>query len=167
MYTARTDLDKGGSHEYGDIIAEVYLNEDNKFRVVYMDESEEFFDTLNSVDVLLEIDQGCRFDINAGYNIELNDVEINFCTSLPTDGLYYNENTLSLVRNIDSSFKWMFLSKMNCWIILCMMLMYSFILYAIPRRSELSVLGANRNLVCNFVAYMVLLFHVWLAAFLL
>jgi len=67
------------------------------------------YESLPTVEVLMTNENGCRLRVSTGYDCTLENLEVNYCRSLPTDRVYFNKVTSSLIRNVDSSFAETFL----------------------------------------------------------
>lgn len=85
------------------------------------------------------------FEVSSGYVTTLADLNVNFCSALPTDSIYYDELTGSCIRNTTTDFALNFIIGSNLAIIAFSMLAYLILLQVVYNRDELIVLH-NRHI---------------------
>lgn len=162
VYASSTDL---MSEELGYSGVDVYL-EDGSFRLVYADGLEKYVDTLSSVDVLVELESGCRLEVSSGYSLDLKEVAINYCTILPTDGIYYNEGTLSIVRNFADTFRLDFFLSSNIFVVTAFVGLWVVVLL-MCRNTNLTILRSKYVTIVNIASVVMLVLCILLGYILL
>lgn len=100
-----------------ELIAKVFLDKEG-YKVEYPGGGTKVFKSLSSVDVLLSTDNGCRLRISTGYDVRIPGLEIHFCRNLPTDGIFFNSETTSLVRNVQPDFGGVFVMQSKIYNVL-------------------------------------------------
>lgn len=142
--------------EYGDVICGVFLSEDGLWRVKFNVDEMPYYDleALHMVEVLGINDGVYTVRVSASYLIETQGVDINFCSSLPTDDLYYNESTRSFVRNVSSDYPWTFMLRSNIAVVLLSSIFFCVLIYKIQDEKKLVmsdnkyIFGVNVFAVC-------------------
>lgn len=77
--------------------------------------NDESVDSLPTVEVLVRNDKGCRLRVSTGYDRELLNLDIFFCRSLPTDKIYFNKVTQSLICNVNEDFVNDYIGSSQIW----------------------------------------------------
>lgn len=114
-----------------ELIAKIFLDKEG-YKVEYPGGNTEVVSSLSSVDILLSTDNGCRLKVSTGYDVRIPGLEIHFCRNLPTDGIFFNSETTSLVRNVQSDFGGVFVmqSKIhNVLLLACLCLILVVLVY--------------------------------------
>ena len=145
---------KGSDKEYtiapDSLLATVSVAEDGGFLIEYSnsDITPEVTDQLKTLDIELETDNGYRLVFHDGYDLELKDMEVNFATVLPTDNIYYDEDSKTFIKNISSDFAMNFIFGSKIFTILISTLFYLLLLILVWTKKELNLLN-KWVLICN------------------
>lgn len=108
-------------------------------------------DSVYNISVTGKSDSGFDFEVSDGYIISVDDLNVNFCNSLPTDDIYYDELTNSCIRNTNSQFALNFIVGSNLAVIAFSMLAYLVLLQMIYKQEELEIVSNRWVLNINLV----------------
>lgn len=128
--------------EIGYTICYVCINSDGAYEVCFFDEAESSYEL--SLLPMLELQESTggsyKVNVTTSYELKAANIDINFCTNLPTDDLYYNEQTGTFVRNVSSDYPYTFLVRANMPTVLLSMVVYLFLLMYVGREGKLELL---------------------------
>lgn len=142
----------------GSRLCSVLLDEDGLYKIDFdEDELEDYtVDNLNMLTVLTKTINGYNLRINSAYSKELDSVEVNFCSNLPSNNLYYDESSQSFIKNISSDFASNFILGSNIITVMFSMLVYVGLLGYLRSKHELSLLEHKEILFVDIFALCVL-----------
>lgn len=152
--------DKSFSISRGSSLVNVMLDEDGSYKLSYItDEVEDkTLDSLNTLEVLLKTDNKYKIKVTASYTNTVDNLELNFCSNLPTDNMYYDESTQQYIKNISSDFAKNLIISSNIVVVMVSMLAYTVLLGILRQRKELVLLRNNGVVIVNIFALLILPF---------
>lgn len=152
--------DKSFSISRGSSLVNVMLDEDGSYKLSYItDEVEDkTLDSLNTLEVLLKTDNKYKIKVTASYTNTVDNLELNFCSNLPTDNMYYDESTQQYIKNISSDFTKNLIISSNIVVVMVSMLAYTVLLGILRQRKELVLLRNNGVVIVNIFALLILPF---------
>lgn len=152
--------DKSFNISRGSSLVDVMLDEDGSYKLSYItDEVEDkTLDSLNTLEVLLKTDNKYKIKVTASYTNTVDNLELNFCSNLPTDNMYYNESTQQYIKNISSDFAKNLIISSNIVVVMVSMLAYTVLLGILRQRKELVLLRNNGVVIVNIFALLILPF---------
>lgn len=152
--------DKSFSISRGSSLVDVILDEDGSYKLSYItDEVEDkTLDSLNTLEVLLKTDNKYKIKVTASYTNTVDNLELNFCSNLPTDNMYYDESTQQYIKNISSDFAKNLIISSNIVVVMVSMLAYTVLLGILRQRKELVLLRNNGVVIVNIFALLILPF---------
>lgn len=144
----------------GSSLVDVMLDEDGSYKLSYItDEVEDkTLDSLNTLEVLLKTDNKYKIKVTASYTNTVDNLELNFCSNLPTDNMYYDESTQQYIKNISSDFAKNLIISSNIVVVMVSMLAYTVLLGILRQRKELVLLRNNWVVIVNIFALLILPF---------
>lgn len=148
--------------EYGDLVCAVTISESGDWRVSFLVDDLPHYD-LDELYMLEYLSSSADYytvRVHSRYELNLDDFEVNFCTNLPNDSLYYNESTASFVRNISKDYPWTFMLRSNIGIVLLSELMYCMLLWRASQEKKLELLKNDTFLRVDFFAGCLLVLYV-------
>lgn len=152
--------DKTFNISRGSSLVDVMLDEDGSYKLSYItDEVEDkTLDSLNTLEVLLKTDNKYKIKVTASYTNTVDNLELNFCSNLPTDNMYYDESTQQYIKNISSDFAKNLIISSNIVVVMVSMLAYTVLLGILRQRKELVLLRNNGVVIVNIFALLILPF---------
>lgn len=152
--------DKSFNISRGSSLVDVMLDEDGSYKLSYItDEVEDkTLDSLNTLEVLLKTDNKYKIKVTASYTNTVDNLELNFCSNLPTDNMYYDESTQQYIKNISSDFAKNLIISSNIVVVMVSMLAYTVLLCILRQRKELVLLRNNGVVIVNIFALLILPF---------
>lgn len=152
--------DKSFNIPRGSSLVDVMLDEDGSYKLSYItDEVEDkTLDSLNTLEVLLKTDNKYKIKVTASYTNTVDNLELNFCSNLPTDNMYYDESTQQYIKNISSDFAKNLIISSNIVVVMVSMLAYTVLLGILRQRKELVLLRNNGVVIVNIFALLILPF---------
>lgn len=152
--------DKSFSISRGSSLVDVMLDEDGSYKLSYItDEVEDkTLDSLNTLEVLLKTDNKYKIKVTASYTNTVDNLDLNFCSNLPTDNMYYDESTQQYIKNISSDFAKNLIISSNIVVVMVSMLAYTVLLGILRQRKELVLLRNNGVVIVNIFALLILPF---------
>lgn len=152
--------DKSFNISRGSSLVDVMLDEDGSYKLSYItDEVEDkTLDSLNTLEVLLKTDNKYKIKVTASYTNTVDNLELNFCSNLPTDNMYYDESTQQYIKNISSDFAKNLIISSNIVVAMVSMLAYTVLLGILRQRKELVLLRNNGVVIVNIFALLILPF---------
>lgn len=152
--------DKSFNISGGSSLVDVMLDEDGSYKLSYItDEVEDkTLDSLNTLEVLLKTDNKYKIKVTASYTNTVDNLELNFCSNLPTDNMYYDESTQQYIKNISSDFAKNLIISSNIVVVMVSMLAYTVLLGILRQRKELVLLRNNGVVIVNIFALLILPF---------
>ena len=152
--------DKSFNISRGSSLVDVMLDEDGSYKLSYItDEVEDkTLDSLNTLEVLLKTDNKYKIKVTASYTNTVDNLELNFCSNLPTDNMYYDESTQQYIKNISSDFAKNLIISSNIVVVMVSMLAYTVLLGILRQRKELVLLKNNGVVIVNIFALLILPF---------
>lgn len=152
--------DKSFNISRGSSLVDVMLDEDGSYKLSYItDEVEDkTLDSLNTLEVLLKTDNKYKIKVTASYTNTVDNLELNFCSNLPTDNMYYDESTQQYIKNISSDFAKNLIISSNIVVVMVSMLAYTVLLGILRQRKELVLLRNNVVVIVNIFALLILPF---------
>lgn len=152
--------DKSFNISRGSSLVDVMLDEDGSYKLSYItDEVEDkTLDSLNTLEVLLKTDNKYKIKVTASYTNTVDNLELNFCSNLPTDNMYYDESTQQYIKNISSDFAKNLIISSNIVVVMVSMLAYTVLLGILRQRKELVLLRNNGVVIVNIFALLILPF---------
>jgi hypothetical protein len=152
--------DKSFNISRGSSLVDVMLDEDGSYKLSYItDEVEDkTLDSLNTLEVLLKTDNKYKIKVTASYTNTVDNLELNFCSNLPTDNMYYDESTQQYIKNISSDFAKNLIISSNIVVVMVSMLAYTVLLGILRQRKELVLLRNNGVVIVNIFALLILSF---------
>lgn len=156
--------DKTFEVERNKSLVDVILAEDGSYKLSYSNEEVEdkTLDSLNTLEVLLKTDDKYKLKVTASYTNTVDDLDLNFCSNLPTDNMYYDESTQQYVKNISSDFAKNLILSSNIVVVMFSMLAYTVLLGILRQRNELVLLKHKRVVIVNIFALLILPFCILL-----
>lgn len=139
-------------------LCSVLLDENGSYKIDFDDDKLEDYtvDNLNMLTVLTKTIKGYNLRINAAYSKELDSIEVNFCSNLPSNNLYYDELSQSFIKNISSDFSSNFILGSNIITVMFSMLVFVGLLGYLRSKHELSLLEHKEILFVDIFALGVL-----------
>lgn len=152
--------DKSFNISRGSSLIDVMLDEDGSYKLSYItDEVEDkTLDSLNTLEVLLKTDNKYKIKVTASYTNTVDNLELNFCSNLPTDNMYYDESTQQYIKNISSDFAKNLIISSNIVVVMVSMLAYTVLLGILRQRKELVLPRNNGVVIVNIFALLILPF---------
>lgn len=152
--------DKSLNITRGSSLVDVMLDEDGSYKLSYItDEVEDkTLDSLNTLEVLLKTDNKYKIKVTASYTNTVDNLDLNFCSNLPTDNMYYDESTQQYIKNISSDFAKNLIISSNIVVVMVSMLAYTVLLGTLRQRKELILLRNNGVVIVNIFALLILPF---------
>lgn len=152
--------DKSFNISRGSSLVDVMLDEDGSYKLSYItDEVEDkTLGSLNTLEVLLKTDNKYKIKVTASYTNTVDNLELNFCSNLPTDNMYYDESTQQYIKNISSDFAKNLIISSNIVVVMVSMLAYTVLLGILRQRKELVLLRNNGVVIVNIFALLILPF---------
>ena len=152
--------DKTFKVERGKSLVDVILAEDGSYKLSYMNEDieDKTLDSLNTLEVLLKTDDKYKLKVTTSYTNTVDDLNLNFCSNLPTDNMYYDESTQQYLKNISSDFAKNLIFASNIVVVMCSMLIYTVLLGTLRQRDELTLLKHKGVVIVNIFALLILPF---------
>lgn len=146
--------------ERGRSLADIILAEDGSYKLSYANEDieDKTLDSLNTLEVLLKTDDKFKIKVTANYTNTVNDLDLNFCSNLPTDNMYYDESTQQYLKNISSDFSKNLILSSNIVVVMISMLAYTILLGILRQRGELTLLKNKGVVIVNIFALLILPF---------
>ena len=156
--------DKTFKVERNKSLVDVILAEDGSYKLSYSNEEVEdkMLDSLNTLEVLLKTDDKYKLKVTASYTNTVDDLDLNFCSNLPTDNMYYDEFTQQYVKNISSDFAKNLILSSNIVVVMFSMLAYTVLLGILRQRNELTLLKHKGVVIVNIFALLILPFCILL-----
>lgn len=156
--------DKTFEVERNKSLVDVILAEDGSYKLSYSNEEVEdkTLDSLNTLEVLLKTDDKYKLKVTASYTNTVDDLDLNFCSNLPTDNMYYDESTQQYVKNISSDFAKNLILSSNIVVVMFSMLAYTVLLGILRQRNELTLLKHKGVVIVNVFALLILPFCILL-----
>lgn len=156
--------DKTFEVERNKSLVDVILSEDGSYKLSYSNEEVEdkTLDSLNTLEVLLKTDDKYKLKVTASYTNTVNNLDLNFCSNLPTDNMYYDESTQQYVKNISSDFAKNLILSSNIVVVMFSMLAYTVLLGILRQRNELILLKHKGVVIVNIFALLILPFCILL-----
>lgn len=156
--------DKTFEVERNKSLVDVILAEDGSYKLSYSNEEVEdkTLDSLNTLEVLLKTDDKYKLKVTASYTNTVDDLDLNFCSNLPTDNMYYDESTQQYVKNISSDFAKNLILSSNIVVVMFSMLAYIVLLGILRQRNELVLLKHKGVVIVNIFALLILPFCILL-----
>lgn len=153
-----TVADKTFDVAKGKSIADLVLAEDGSYKLEYSsDEIEPLtLDAINTLEVLLKTDEKYRLKVTASYTNRVDNLNLNFCSNLPTDNMYYDESTQQYIKNISSDFAKSLILSSNIVVVMFSMLLYTILLGILRQRGELILLKHIGVVIVNIFALLIL-----------
>lgn len=152
--------EKSFSIERGRSLVDIILDEDGSYKLAYANEEvdDKTLDSLNTLEVLLKTDDKYRIKVTANYTNTVDNLDLNFCSNLPTDNMYYDESTQQYVKNISSDFAKNLIISSNIVVVMVSMLAYTVLLGILRQRGELVFLRNKGVVIVNIFALLILPF---------
>lgn len=152
--------EKSFTIERGRSLVDVILDEDGSYKLSYTNEEvdDKVLDSLNTLEVLLKTDDKYRIKVTANYTNTVDNLDLNFCSNLPTDNMYYDESTQQYVKNISSDFAKNLIISSNIVVVMVSMLAYTVLLGILRQRGELVFLRNKGVVIVNIFALLILPF---------
>lgn len=152
--------DKSFNISRGSSLVDVMLDEDGSYKLSYItDEVEDkTLGSLNTLEVLLKTDNKYKIKVTASYTNTVDNLELNFCSNLPTDNMYYDESTQQYIKNISSDFAKNLIISSNIVVVMASMLAYTVLLGILRQRKELVLLRNDGVVIVNIFALLILPF---------
>ena len=119
---------------FGEVIAEVYLTKDGY--EVRSGDNVSIVDDISSVQRLVSKDSGVRFKVTGGYMLHKSAMPVSFCSTLQTDGLYYDVASEMALQNIDDTF-WVAFLVSTRMIVVTICIVFYLIFLILARNTEL------------------------------
>lgn len=156
--------DKTFKVERNKSLVDVILAEDGSYKLSYSNEEieDKTLDSLNTLEVLLKTDDKYKLKVTASYTNTVDDLDLNFCSNLPTDNMYYDESTQQYVKNISSDFAKNLILSSNIVVVMFSMLAYTVLLGILRQRNELTLLKHKGVVIVNIFALLILPFCILL-----
>lgn len=156
--------DKTFEVERNKSLVDIILAEDGSYKLSYSNEEVEdkTLDSLNTLEVLLKTDDKYKLKVTASYTNTVDDLDLNFCSNLPTDNMYYDESTQQYVKNISSDFAKNLILSSNIVVVMFSMLAYTVLLGILRQRNELTLLKHKGVVIVNIFALLILPFCILL-----
>lgn len=156
--------DKTFEVERNKSLVDVILTEDGSYKLSYSNEEVEdkTLDSLNTLEVLLKTDDKYKLKVTASYTNTVDNLDLNFCSNLPTDNMYYDESTQQYVKNISSDFAKNLILSSNIVVVMFSMLAYTVLLGILRQRNELTLLKHKGVVIVNIFALLILPFCILL-----
>ena len=156
--------DKTFEVERNKSLVDVILSEDGSYKLSYSNEEVEdkTLDSLNTLEVLLKTDDKYKLKVTASYTNTVDNLDLNFCSNLPTDNMYYDESTQQYVKNISSDFAKNLILSSNIVVVMFSMLAYTVLLGILRQRNELTLLKHKGVVIVNIFALLILPFCILL-----
>lgn len=156
--------DKTFKVERNKSLVDVILAEDGSYKLSYTNEEVEdkTLDSLNTLEVLLKTDDKYKLKVTASYTNTVDDLDLNFCSNLPTDNMYYDESTQQYLKNISSDFAKNLILSSNIVVVMFSMLAYTVLLGILKQRNELTLLKHKGVVIVNIFALLILPFCILL-----
>lgn len=156
--------DKTFEVERNKSLVDVILSEDGSYKLSYSNEEVEdkTLDSLNTLEVLLKTDDKYKIKVTASYTNTVDNLDLNFCSNLPTDNMYYDESTQQYVKNISSDFAKNLILSSNIVVVMFSMLAYTVLLGILRQRNELTLLKHKGVVIVNIFALLILPFCILL-----
>lgn len=156
--------DKTFEVERNKSLVDVILAEDGSYKLSYSNEEVEdkTLDSLNTLEVLLKTDDKYKLKVTASYTNTVDNLDLNFCSNLPTDNMYYDESTQQYVKNISSDFAKNLILSSNIVVVMFSMLAYTVLLGILRQRNELTLLRHKGVVIVNIFALLILPFCILL-----
>ena len=156
--------DKTFEVERNKSLVDVILAEDGSYKLSYSNEEVEdkTLDSLNTLEVLLKTDDKYKLKVTASYTNTVDDLDLIFCSNLPTDNMYYDESTQQYVKNISSDFAKNLILSSNIVVVMFSMLAYTVLLGILRQRNELVLLKHKGVVIVNIFALLILPFCILL-----
>ena len=156
--------DKTFEVERNKSLVDVILAEDGSYKLSYSNEEVEdkTLDSLNTLEVLLKTDDKYKLKVTASYTNTVDDLDLNFCSNLPTDNMYYDESTQQYLKNISSDFAKNLILSSNIVVVMFSMLAYTVLLGILRQRNELTLLKHKGVVIVNIFALLILPFCILL-----
>lgn len=156
--------DKTFEVERNKSLVDVILSEDGSYKLSYSNEEVEdkTLDSLNTLEVLLKTDDKYKIKVTASYTNTVDNLDLNFCSNLPTDNMYYDESTQQYVKNISSDFAKNLILSSNIVVVMFSMLAYTVLLGILRQRNELTLLKHKGVVIVNVFALLILPFCILL-----
>lgn len=151
--------DKSFKVDRNDIVCDVKLGEDGDYEIEFLDDSipVKKVDFISSLQVMLKNNDKYRLKISSAYEKEFDSIDINFCTNLPTDNIYYDESSQSFIKNIAPDFGKSFILGSNVLTVIFSMSVYCIILGFIRKRDELILLRHKEILLADICSIFILI----------
>ena len=145
-------------------LVDVILAEDGSYKLSYTNEEVEdkTLDSLNTLEVLLKTDDKYKLKVTASYTNTVDDLDLNFCSNLPTDNMYYDESTQQYLKNISLDFAKNLILSSNIVVVMFSMLAYTVLLGILRQRNELTLLKHKGVVLVNIFALLILPFCILL-----
>lgn len=156
--------DKTFEVERNKSLVDVILAEDGSYKLSYSNEEVEDkkLDSLNTLEVLLKTNDKYKLKVTASYTNTVDNLDLNFCSNLPTDNMYYDESTQQYVKNISSDFAKNLILSSNIVVVMFSMLAYTVLLGILRQRNELTLLKHKGVVIVNIFALLILPFCILL-----
>lgn len=156
--------DKTFKVERNKSLVDVILAEDGSYKLSYTNEEVEdkTLDSLNTLEVLLKTDDKYKLKVTASYTNTVDDLDLDFCSNLPTDNMYYDESTQQYLKNISSDFAKNLILSSNIVVVMFSMLAYTVLLGILRQRNELTLLKHKGVVIVNIFALLILPFCILL-----
>lgn len=152
--------EKSFTMERGRALVDVILDEDGSYKLSYTSEEvkDKTLDSLNTLEVLLKTDSKYKFKVTANYTNTVDNLEVNFCSNLPTNNMYFDESTQQYVKNISSDFAKSLILSSNIIVVMTSMVVYTILLGILRQKNELLILRTRGVVVVNIFALLILPF---------
>lgn len=141
--------DKNYTAVIGDIIADIKLNEQGEYTVVYNDDFERTIDFLPSLQVVLKDGDLFTIKLSTSYSKEMDNIDVSLCNILPSDNMYYDEINQNFVRNVGDDFAKIFILQSNIAVVLISTTLYLVLLCVVRNGDNLILLNNKKSIMCN------------------
>lgn len=157
-YNVIVDDNNSFNVESNDVVCSVILNDEGSYEADFIDDEIEpvIYDSLSTLQVELRDGDSYRISINSAYEKTFDNIDVKFCTNLPTSNIYYNESSQTFIKNASEGFSTNFIIGSNIGVVMISMTLYCILLGIIQKEGDLIILKKKGILMVNICAITIL-----------
>lgn len=154
-----THEDFSHEFEYGDLVCAVTVADNGFWRVTFLVDDGPHYDleSLSMVELVEVFGGSYTVNVYDRYEVVVPELELNFCSELPSSATYYNESTKSFVQNVSSDYAKLFMLRANYITVVLAVLIYCLLLCKLSGEGQLILLKNKYLFNADVFAFCVLL----------
>ena len=137
----------------GDIICSVFLDKSGDYRVKYNTKgvAPKVLDFVSTLQVTLKQQDKYKLKVSSSYKKDFDDIDLKFCTNLPTNNMYFDETSKTFIKNLDKDFYKVFIQSSNILVVLVSMVAFCILLSMIRKKDDLFILKHREVILVDYI----------------